>query len=509
MHKRIITISVAMALGVASFASPSLAFWNKTDTAAKETAWRSAVGSLENHGIDASQYILAFDHIETFNKENAAPFIYALVADLRYGVTRDALNDVQKAELMRNAKSLLATCQQPADCLQNIAARHEQYAALQRQLSNYRDYAQNGMWPSLHGGQTIKTGMHNARVPDIRNLLRLTGDLPAAVEVADPLATLYDAVTQQAVERFQSRHGLDVDGSVGPATLAAMQISPELRARQIALTLERMRRYEAVDSENYILVNVPSYHLQAIAGEKVALAMDVIVGKKDRATPLFNNSINTVVVNPTWTPTYKILTKDLLPKFRNDPEYIERGGYKVYDRADGYELDPYSVDWEQTSANDVRVVQSAGARNALGKVKFLLPDNDAIYLHDTSKRQLFSEASRALSSGCVRLSDPKALMDFVLAAQGDAQADKGSAAWAGEERTTMRLKHKIPVKVTYYTASIGDEGMVHFHSDIYRKNDALVAAMSKHNPQYAMRQYRLAMLPSDAPGLSQYAQNQN
>lgn len=494
MHKKnTLTWTTALAMGAAIISSPAMAFWDSNDIAAEKEQWRAAVESLDTHGLDAAPYLVAFDHIEKFNAKEAAPFMYALSADLRYGVSRDGLSAEQKEVLNGYVQTLLEKCEQPTSCLQKISARHEQYAPLQAKLKEYKAYTANNLWPSIAAGKTIKDGMRDARVVDIRSLLRLTGDLPADVVVANPTDTLYDEVTQAAVRSFQARHGLEVDGSVGPATLAAMQISPNARAEQIALTLERLRKADDAQEGKHVLVNVPSYTLKAMDGAEVKLRMDVIVGKTARATPLFNNSINRVVINPTWTPTYKILSKDLMPKFRNNPAYAVNGGYKIYDRAGGYQVDPMNVDWESTSASDLRVVQSAGTKNALGKVKFLLPDNDSVYLHDTSHRELFVKAERALSSGCVRLSDPKAMMEYVLAAQGGDVLENAQKAWDGTSQSHINLSTPIPVNVTYYTAAVNAEGKVEFYNDVYKKNDALELAMSKHNPQYAMREYRLAM----------------
>lgn len=509
MQKQAVHKLAGAVIGAICLASPAFAFWDSSDVAAEREAWQNALQSLETHGLPAEEYAKAFGYIDELTSEEAAPLVYAVLADLRYGLTRDDLSDAQQDALMKHATHLLTQCEVPLNCLQEYVPQHAQYAPIQKELERYVGYAKHQLWPAIVDGPTLKLGMEDERVADIRNMLRLTGDLPSDVNVSDPMSKAFGATLQKAVIRFQKRHALDADGAVGPKTLRVMQVSPETRIEQMALTLERIRQTASNPEGKHLVVNLPSFTMDAMEGNDKTWRMDVIVGRKDRETPIFSNSITTLEVNPTWTPTHKILSKDLLPKFRNDPEYAVRGGYKVYDRAGGYAVDPMEVDWEMTSASDIRVVQQPGARNALGKVKFMLPDNQAIYLHDTAKRHLFSKSARALSSGCVRLADPEALLAFVLDAQNDAKKSRGERAWGSNERVTIALNQHIPVNVTYYTAFANEEGVVGFYEDIYKKDDGLKLAMQNYNVQYAMREYRLATLPSDAPGLSQYAQNLN
>jgi murein L,D-transpeptidase YcbB/YkuD len=337
--------------------------------------------------------------------------------------------------------------------------------------------AEQGHWPQVADGPALKPGAQDARVPAMRELLRLSGDLPRGVAVRGGQERLYDAPLQEAMRRFQRRHGLTQDAVAGAQTLAALRITPAQRVQQMALALEQMRRSE--QPENGIVVNVPQYRLQAFENGREVLAMDVIVGRSDRATPMFDKVIDRLVINPTWTPTRKIINEDLLPKLRDNPSYAYNGGYKVYDRSSGSEVDATRVDWQQVNADDVRLVQKPGRSNALGRIKFMLPDNQAIYLHDTASPRLFSKSERALSSGCIRLSDPEALLDYVLKGQSDTQIERANRAWqkAGDEPELVMLNHSVPVRMAYFSARVNREGEVMFFDDVYGRDAALRKSM--------------------------------
>ncbi len=344
---------------------------------------------------------------------------------------------------------------------------------------------ERGGWHAVPSGPALKTGDEHHRVALLRERLRLEGDYlgdtsPAALSV-------YDEGLFAAVQQFQRRHGLEADGVVGPATIQQLNVPVANRISQLTLSLERLRKLPDAPDAEYVEVNIPSYRLFAYRGANRALQMDVIVGKRARPTPEFSNMITMVGLNPTWTPTQKILSRDLIPKFSRDPDYARRGGYRVKDRHTGQELLPWNVDWQSVSARDVQVVQRPGRNNALGKVKFLLPKNDSIYLHDTAKPSLFSKANRALSSGCIRLSDPEAFLDFIIESQPNERFAKLRDYYAGNQNKHVSLEQPIAVQTTYFTAWVNDEGQVEFYDDVYRKDDRLALAMEKTSRQFASR----------------------
>lgn len=449
----------------------------------------ASLASLEFHGLSSDYYQGKLkDTVKTYGIKDIAHeqidvFLGDLVADLRYGVTRNKPMD-QASDQAIEVRQLVADlrhCMDMVACYQSIAARHAEYRPLQKKLAEYKVIEKQGGWPNIAAGKTLKPGMNDSRVMDVTRLLIMTGDYTYTAPTGS-----YDDMLVEAVKHFQQRHGLEVDGTIGPKTRATMNVPPRKRIDQIELSLERLRNLPNADG-HHIRVNIPSYKLQAFEDDKQVLSMDVIVGKTSRPTPIFSNYINTLVVNPTWTPTARILRQDILPKVRNNPSYIANGNYVVTDRHTGQKLDPYSVDWKSTSVSDVRVVQRSGSRNALGKVKFLLPENDSVYLHDTSHRELFSKSYRALSSGCIRLSDPQALLSYVASAQSAPIFQKVDDYYQSSTRRNLKVDNPIHVQMTYFTAWVDESGNVNFYDDVYKKDARKELAMAKHSRAYAAR----------------------
>lgn len=229
----------------------------------------------------------------------------------------------------------------------------------------------------------------------------------------------------------------------------------------------------------YVLVNIPAYQLTAVNGSK-HLQMDVIVGKPNTPTPMFSKNITGLSINPTWGVPKKIAVNEMLPKVRKNPGYLNQAGYEVVDNS-GTAINPSDINWDSVGkfnfAYNFR--QAPGSGNALGKVKFSIPDSDDIYLHDTSQRKLFANADRALSHGCVRLSDPKALTQFMLQGEGWSEA-KIEASYDGNDSRTVAIT-PMPVHLVYWTSWVDVAGKVHFSQDIYGKDKSLLAAMGTPN----------------------------
>lgn len=431
-----------------------------------------ALASLSRHGLDGDSYLLAYDALNMDDNAARNDFVRAVLLDLHYGAARstkqsdEALNDALKA------------CDGSlTECFQRVAARHPHYAMLQTMLGQYQAIEAQGGWPTIPAGASLKRGQSDARIAVLERRLMAEGHLNKAT--TQPAAVNYDEAIEAAIMRFQRLHGLTADGVAGRETINALNVPAAKRVQQIALSLERLRQLPDRASGAHVLVNIPSYSLTAYENGKQTLNMEVVVGQKSRPTPEFSNQITIVGINPTWTPTSTILNKDLLPKFRNNPSYANSGGFQITDRATGERLNPEFVDWHSVSARDVSVVQQSGNRNALGKVKFLLPDNQSIYLHDTSHPELFAKAMRALSSGCVRLSDPKAFLDFVVRAQASPEFAKLHEYYEGKSRKDVRLAQPISVQTTYFTAWIDDAGDIAFYDDVYGRDDGLELALSK------------------------------
>jgi murein L,D-transpeptidase YcbB/YkuD len=368
----------------------------------------------------------------------------------------------------------------PAAALRSLLPEQEGYERLKLALSRYRAIAAQGGWHSIDDGPRIAVGQRDARVASLRRRLVLTGDLETS-DVTD--STLFDDRLAVAVKRFQTRHGLDADGVLGAATLAALNVPVEERIRQIELNLERWRWLPQDLGDRYIIVNIAAFELEVFEGKQPVLSMPVIVGRSYRRTPVFSGMLSYLVFSPYWHVPHALAVQDQLPMQQQDPDYFRRVGMRVFDGwgAEAREVDPSTVDWEQVSARSFpyRLRQDPGPVNALGGVKFMLPNKYNVYLHDTPARDLFAKSKRDFSSGCIRLENAPALAEYLL--RDTAPWDSATirkAMTAGVERT-VPLSNPIPVHILYWTAWANEDGTIHFRRDVYGRDDRLAAALAR------------------------------
>jgi murein L,D-transpeptidase YcbB/YkuD len=239
-----------------------------------------------------------------------------------------------------------------------------------------------------------------------------------------------------------------------------------------------------------IVVNIPAYRLEAFDGGRSALAMRVVVGDEldGKNTPIFADSMQFVEFGPYWNVPAGIAIDEILPKVRANPGYLEANEYEVVsgEGEDPPVVRPASLTPEDISAGRYRIRQRPGEKNALGHVKFLFPNDFAVYLHDTPSRSLFAANARADSHGCVRVEDPAALARFVLNDQSEWTAARIDEALGAGKRERITLARPIPVYLVYLTAYVS-EGMVHFRDDIYGHDAAIVRLIDADVPNVAAR----------------------
>lgn len=338
--------------------------------------------------------------------------------------------------------------------LAGLAPPHPGYARLREALGRYRQIAERGGPEPVPPGAALRAGDQGERIAALRARLAEAAvsdaaQTPPAAESPD----LFDAPLEEAVRGFQRRHGLEEDGVVGPATLAEVNRRAEDHVRQIEVNLERWRWLPRDLGPRHVRVNIAGFRLEAVEDGRTALDMRVIVGKPYTRTPMFSSAMNEVVLNPSWYVPQSIATKELLPKARKDPGYLQRGGY---------ELLPGS-----------RVRQRPGPQNALGLIKFLFPNRFSVYLHDTPARTLFGRTVRTFSHGCIRIEKPFDLAVWVL---GDDPRWTPEAIRAGidsgQERT-VKLSRTIPVHVAYWTAWVDEAGTLQLGPDVYSRDAGL------------------------------------
>lgn len=367
------------------------------------------------------------------------------------------------------------------DMLESLRPRQKAYRELIDALADQREVLRDGGWPRIPAGKELKRGDRGSRVAALRERLRATGELDAP-EDAKPV---YDDDVAEAVARFQTRHGLEADSSVGGATLSALNVPVEARIRQIELNLDRYRWLPDEFEGRYVLVNIPDYQLYAYDGGREAFQQRVIVGDEYRnATPVFADSMTYLVFRPEWNVPSSILVNEMLPNLREDIYDLARHDFEVVDtEGDSLVRDPSSIDWDDVDTSDLRyrVRQKPGLANSLGLLKFMFPNRFNVYLHDTPARELFDQPVRTLSHGCVRVEDPVQLADFVL--DGQAGWDEGKIREAMGDSTVARgrtvpLERPVPVYLLYLTAFMR-EGELHFRNDPYGKDRRAIVRLGR------------------------------
>lgn len=343
---------------------------------------------------------------------------------------------------------------------------------LEDALARYRSIEQEGGWPTVPDGPVLEPGAVDARVVILRRRLSISGDLIHSQD--DPN---YDAAVVRAVERFQSRHGLAVDGRVGRATLATLNRPAAERIAQLEINLDRLRALPD-PPPTYIRINTASAFLEVMDQDSPVMRMPVIVGDPRHPTPAFQSSIVAVVFNPPWNIPRSITVKEILPRLRRDPNYLASQDIHIVGRP----ADPFgrTVNWRAIAGPQFpfSLRQVPGPRNALGLIKFEVPNPFDIYLHDTPEKTLFNRPVRAFSHGCIRLSRPRELATFLLAQQ-DWSADAIDAAIATGTTRRAAIERPISVYVVYMTAFVDQKGRVEFRDDIYGRDAAILADRSE------------------------------
>lgn len=345
--------------------------------------------------------------------------------------------------------------------------------------------------PAVGSGPSLKPGADGERVDRLAAQLKARGFL-----AADAYHGRYDLLLEAAVSAYQTSVGLPADGVAGESTVESLDRDAAAIAVALKTTLDGMRTLAADAPGEFFLVNIPSQTAYLIQGSTVVMSMRTAVGRPSRPTPLLTDQVTDIVVNPTWTAPTTVLAKDKLPSLR-------KTGHPGISNAtiylDHQEVDPATVDWSTVTPERLRVVQSPGDGNALGRVKFNLTNGQSIYMHDTNDHSVFARQGRALSSGCVRLEEPRRLAETLLGREGWT-SDRVDHALESGRTQYIGLRHPLPVRMVYWLASVDDAGLVRIHKDIYHQTSQMLTASSRHIPAAPIAPpRRLLVSPPAAP----------
>ncbi|MDO8997827.1 MAG: L,D-transpeptidase family protein [Sediminibacterium sp.] len=268
---------------------------------------------------------------------------------------------------------------------------------------------------------------------------------------------LFDTSMVLAVKKFQERHGIDVDGVIGNKVITDLNIPLKKRVEQLLINMERARWMPPQQDSTFVLVNIPEFKLRVFEKSKIALQMNVIVGSSANNTVIFNGNLQYIVFSPYWNVPESIVRNEILPAIRRNPGYIAKHNMEITQYIGGLP----------------QIRQKPGANNALGRVKFLFPNNFSIYLHDTPNRNLFAQTNRGLSHGCIRIAEPKKFAEFLLRDQPKYTSTAIDSLMYLEKEKWVTLKKKIPVFLVYFTAWVDQSGELHFRRDIYKHDQKM------------------------------------
>jgi len=342
----------------------------------------------------------------------------------------------------------------PSDVLASLRPTSPQYERMRMALAAYRELESHGAWTRIEADTTLREGMRAEAVSQLRQRLvdGIDTEEAALARVGQANPELFDRDLVRAVQRFQDRHALEPDGVIGVTTARELNHSTAEWIGELQLNLDRWRWLPRDLGERYVLVNIAGFELEVVDNGQVIEAMDVVVGAEATATPIFADSIRHVVVNPYWNVPDGIMERTIAPAMARNPNYLRDNGMEMVDG---------------------RVRQRPGPKNALGKYKFIFPNEFDVYLHDTPDGHLFAETERAFSSGCVRIERPRDFARMLLRLQSSQDPESLDTLLETGEEQWIPLDRPLPIFLIYFTAWVREDGTTRFHHDIYGHDEAM------------------------------------
>lgn len=450
-----------------------------------------AIREIEHDGLNPRDYHLAA--LEKALTSNApAPAaradveilltdaLAALIDDVRFGKVRPATLDRRwNVDPRANTPPLetfvaqVASASSVPQAIEGLKPSHFIYRGLKAQLVARRADVARGGWPAVPAGAALKPGTSDPRVQAVRARLAASGELPSADGGAE-----YDDALAAAVTRFQEQHRLTPDGIIGPATLAALNVTAAARVNQVRVNLERARWVVGGLSDSFVLVNLPAFKVYVIRDRKNVWETRAQVGRAGRQTPAFRAEMQYLVFNPDWTVPPTIAAQDVIAPMKKGVNAIARKKLMILDRQ-GRRVSPDAIDWANVSPRNFPYTlrQPPGPDNALGRVKFIFPNEHSIFLHDTPSQELFSADERLFSSGCIRVEHALDLAAVLLEGQDDWDRAAIQQAVDSGKTETVFLKRPMQVLIVYWTVSVSASGEARYARDVYNWDTRLLRAL--------------------------------
>jgi murein L,D-transpeptidase YcbB/YkuD len=407
--------------------------------------------------------------------------VASLVDEVRFGKVRPVtldrrwnVNPRAGAPPLEAVVADVAAAPSAVAAIDALKPSHFIYRGLKQALAAHRKLAAAGGWPVVPPGAPLKPGARDARIAAVRARLVATGDLATASD-----GDQYDDTLAAAVKQFQDRHRLSADGVLGKATVDAMNVPVTAHVDRIRVNLERARWVIGGLSDSFVLVNLPAFKVYLIRAGKNVWEARAQVGKAGRQTPAFRADIRYLVFNPDWTVPPTIVANDVLGAMRRGQNAIAKKRLTILDRQ-GRPVSPGSIDWSAVTPRTFPYTlrQPPGPDGALGRVKFIFPNEHSIFLHDTPSRELFAADERTFSSGCIRVQNPLELAAVLLDRQGNWGSSKIQQVVESGKTETVYLDQPVPVLIVYWTVSVGASGELRYARDVYNLDAAVLRALN-------------------------------
>jgi murein L,D-transpeptidase YcbB/YkuD len=467
--------------------------WNDVDAIAQLL---TAVSEIEKDGLNAQDYHLK--ELQAYHRSIRAigtdePWLSAdfdilmtdsfirLVYHLYFGKVDPATlnpgwNLSRQLKLQNPARVILEIILSgsAASTIESLKPPHPAYLQLKTALAKYREIQSKGGWAPIPEGTVFRKGDRGPGVALLRKRLAMTDGVTAVND--DP--EFYDATLETAVKRFQTREEIDPDGVVGHPTLIELNYPVEWRIDQIRANLERMRWYLHDLPQRFVVVDIAGFVINYFEHNRIAWTTRAQVGDPYTQTPFFKAEIKYMVLNPTWTVPPGITKREYLPMMRQNPDYLKQAGLKIIDNR-GKFVNPDKINWESYTnrAFPYKFFQEPGPTNPLGRIKFICPNPQYIYLHDTPEAEKFNETWRAFSGGCIRLEKPLQFAVKLLDNRSQWPFEKIQDMIRSGKTHTIFLPHRVPVMFLYITVVVEQNGMIVFRDDVYGRDEAVIKGL--------------------------------
>ncbi len=372
------------------------------------------------------------------------------------------------------------------NAFEKVEPRKFRYKELKKYLEKYIAIANSGGWKRVYPKTTIRVGDSHPAIPAIRKRLKLVGDLNGCSTPMD--STVYDSCMAKAIKRFKLRHGIKASSVIGKKIRRELKRPVSYYIQKMRLNLDRIKWSNRKESRVRIHLNIPAFRLYLYDGKQLVTTMRVVTGKPDHPTPVFSDVMTSIVVNPYWRIPESIVKKEMLKHLIKNPHYYDRQHKYLYKGwgPNAQRVDPATVNWRKYLNNKKHIpyhfMQEPSTKNALGKIKFLFPNKYSVYIHDTPSKKLFFRETRAFSHGCMRIQKPRELLEALALYNSNINVDKMMKKLATNKNTSLGLRRKIPIDITYFTSFVDDYGNLHFRPDVYGYDRLQLKSLKRATP---------------------------